>query len=53
MPVILAAWETKIRLEVPDQLAQKKFVRPHLVGKILGIVALTCHPSNSGTLSLE
>jgi hypothetical protein len=30
---------------VPGHLRQKKFARPHLSGKQLGMVVHTCHPN--------
>jgi hypothetical protein len=57
MPVILAIWETEIeRITVGRQPKQKvhrtawakKFTRPHLNRKNLGMVAGTCHRSYSG-----
>jgi hypothetical protein len=47
MPVIPATWKAEIRrIMVLGQPGQKKFARPHLNGKNLGVVVQTCHPSD-------
>jgi hypothetical protein len=47
MPVIQATWGTEIRgIAVQGQPGKKRFARPHLNRKKLGMVGHACHPSD-------
>jgi hypothetical protein len=44
LPLILVTLEAEIRRLYFRLVRAEKFSRPHLNGKLLGMVACTCHP---------
>jgi hypothetical protein len=47
MPVMLDIWEAEIGKVVFPGYQAKKFVKPHLNRKKLGVMVYICHPNNS------